>query len=315
MGGDGGPAAIVPAALRLRGRADLLLLGDEAALAPHLGDASIPIAHCREQLEPTDTLSILLRRKTDTPLHRGLEALARNEVDAIVSAGDTSALMALARKALAMLPGIDRPAILKRLEGVHGPFYLLDLGANIDCSAELLAQFARMGRTVAERLGGIDAPRVALLNIGTEAGKGPRRLHECAALLEADPTICYAGYVEANRLFDGGSDVVVCDGFAGNVALKAIEGAAAMAAHLLRRQLGSLTEPEREALEHSQFLPALREVLSPEQYNGAILVGLDGVVVKSHGDADAVGFERALEEALTAVESDLPGELSRAFAA
>jgi len=240
--------------------------------------------------------------------------LARGEADAVVSGGDTGALMALARQALRMVPGVARPAIVKCFQGMRGRFYLLDLGANIDSSADVLQQFARMGVVVAE-LGGLTNPRVGLLNVGTEAAKGPKVLKDCAALLSADRELNYRGFVEASALFDCDFDVIVCDGFAGNIALKAIEGAAAMALHLLNQQLAALPEPDRRALEATGMITGLERLLDPEQYNGAVLVGLSGVVVKSHGGAGATGFRRAVEEALAAVEGDLPRRLASAFAA
>ncbi len=315
MGGDGGPASVLPAVQRAARHADIVAVGDAGEISRHAaGIPDLRIVHAEQRLDPNDSLSTLLRRKGATPVHLALALLAAGDVDAVVSASDTAALMALARRALDMIPGIERPAVMKRLHGVQQPFYLLDLGANIDCSARLMVQFAKIGATVARRVGGVAEPRVALLNIGTEAAKGPRRLKDCAAQLAREDKLEYVGFVEASRLFDGNADVIVCDGFAGNVALKAIEGAASMATHLLLERIAALTAEERQALQASNLLPGLRQALDPEQYNGASLVGLKGVVVKSHGSAAALGFERALEEAVRAVGSNLTGELARAFA-
>lgn len=316
MGGDAGPAVTVPAARAMTTRADLILVGDPERIAEFLpGEVpGLRIHPAREALTAADSLADALRRKPDSSMRQALLRVAAGEADAVVSGGDTAALMGLARALVSMVPGIERPAICKDLQGVSGPFWMLDLGANLDCTAEQLRQFALMGSTLARHVGGIAEPRVALLNIGTEASKGPAVIGEAARLLEADPSIRYVGYVEGNVLFSNAADVVVADGFAGNIALKSIEGAAYMAGHLLHRWLEDLGPIEQAGLALVRGkLRSLRHALNPQRYNGASFVGLSGVVVKSHGSADVEGFQSAIEEAILEVEGRIPRHLAAEF--
>jgi len=320
MGGDGGIAVTVAAAARLAHRAELTLVGDEVAIAAalrHAGSAgSVRVLHAAERVDPDDSLTVVLRHKRDASMRRALGELAAGRADAVVSAGDTAALLALSRLLLERLPGIQRPAICKALLGSAGPFWMLDLGANLDAPAPQLHQFARMGSVLAASTGSLAAPRIALLNIGTEPGKGPQRLHDAAALLMHDPDLDYVGYIEGNRLFHGQADVVVADGFTGNIALKSIEGAAWMAGRLVRRWLDGLGLIEQAGLVLARSkLDALRRELNPQSYNGASFLGLAGVVIKSHGSADNDGFASAIEQAIREVEEDVPGRLARQFAA
>ncbi len=316
MGGDGGPAVTVEAARTLQGRADVMLVGNEAAIRAALPDAPehISIAHAGDQVTDSDSLSDVLRRRPHTSMRRALMLHAQGRVDAVVSAGDTAALMALSRMLLSMIPGIERPAICKAIQGRRGPFWMLDLGANLDCSAGQLLQFAGMGVTLASSAGGIERPRVALLNVGTEKNKGPPVLGEAAALIESDPELEYVGYIEGSGLFEGRADVVVCDGFAGNIALKSIEGAAKMAGYMIGERLGSLSALRKLALALSGSpLLSLRQDLNPQKYNGASFVGLAGVVIKSHGAADAQGFAYAIELAIKEVFAQIPRRLADQF--
>lgn len=322
MGGDAGPAITVPAALAFAGRAELVLVGDSDRLHAALGGVAdsaarnLRIHHAAERLSASDNLADVLRRKPDSSMRQALLLHAAGDVDGVVSGGDTAALMALSRSILDMVPGVERPAICKELQGMRGPFWMLDLGANIDCSALQLCQFARMGATLARHAGGIAGPRVGLLNIGTEAGKGPAVLSDAARLLNDDASVDYAGFVEGNVLFSDVVDVVVADGFGGNVALKSIEGAARMAGHLLRRWLDELGPLERAGmLLAKRRLQKLRHELNPQRYNGASFVGLSGVVVKSHGSADVEGFRSAIEEAIVEVQGQIPRRLADALAA
>jgi len=317
MGGDGGPAVTVPAAVALADRAELLLVGDTAAIRSALpaGIPDIEIVHAGEVLGAGDSLADVLRRRPDSSLRRALLCQAEGRVDAVVSAGDTAALMALSRSLLDMVRGVERPAICKDLQGMRGRFWMLDLGANLDCTPVQLHQFALMGTLLARHAGGVSAPRVALLNIGTEAGKGPDVLNVAAALLEADEAIRYVGFVEGNVLFDGSADVIVADGFAGNIALKSVEGAARMAGHLLRRWFDGLNPLEQAGLDLARRkLTTLRHEFNPQRYNGASLVGLTGVVIKSHGSADAEGFQSAIDEAMLEVAGRVPERLAAELA-
>ncbi len=313
MGGDGGPEVTVPAAAALADRAELILVGDEPRIRAVLAGAGegIAIHPAAEQVTADDSLADVLRRKPDSSMRQALLLHASGQADAVVSGGDTAALMALSRALLDMVPGIDRPAICKDLQGMEGPFWMLDLGANVECSARHLQQFAHMGTLAARYVGGVAAPRVALLNIGTESRKGPARLQEAAEVLQDDPLIDYVGFVEGNTLFSGRADVVVTDGFTGNVALKSIEGAARMAGHLVRSWLDGLGPLEQAAMALARSkLQALRHELNPQRYNGASFVGLCGVVVKSHGSADSEGFQSAIREALLEVEARIPARLA-----
>ncbi len=317
MGGDGGIDVTVPAAAAMTARAEVVLVGDRERIHAALPAAApeLTVIHASQVLSPRDSLADVLRRRPDSSMRRALACHAAGHVDAVVSAGDTAALMALARSQLGMVAGIERPAICKDLQGMRGRFWMLDLGANIGCSARQIQQFAHMGVLLARHVGGVARPRVALLNIGTEPGKGPDVLNEAADLLEADPRIDYVGFVEGDGLFADIADVVVSDGFAGNIALKSIEGAARMAMHLVQNWLGSLSVLERAGLLLARSkLAALRHELNPQGYNGASLIGLAGVVVKSHGSAGREGFQQAIEEATLEVAGEIPRRLAEGSA-
>ena len=309
MGGDGGTAVTIPGALAVAESVDLVFVGNEPAIRAALSaqpdpSSSVQVIHAAEQIETGADLRTALRHRPDASMRRALQQLAAGRVDAVVSAGDTGALMALSRQIVSTQPGIRRPAICKAMVGAAGPFWMLDLGANLECDAEELHQFARLGSDLARGVGGVRAPRVALLNVGTEAGKGPAHIRAAAETLRRDPSLNFTGFIEANRLFRGEADVVVADGFAGNVALKAMEGAAWMAGHMLRRWFEGLGFIEQAALALARSkLEALRHELDPERYNGASFVGLAGVVVKSHGGADREGFASAVRAAVQEVRA------------
>jgi phosphate acyltransferase len=320
MGGDAGPVITVPAAVSFTSRSDVVLVGDEPTIRDILRDtqpdhpSGVTILHARERVDSTDSLSMVLRRKLDSSMRRALMLHAEGAVDAVVSGGDTAALMALSRLLLDMVPGVERPAICKELQGMRGPFWMLDLGANIDCTPRQLHQFARMGSILAHCIGELPAPRVALLNIGTESRKGPDVLHVAAELLAGDPALNYVGFVEGSMLFAGEVDVVVADGFAGNIAVKSIEGAARMVGHLFREWLDRLGPIEQAGMALSRAkVKTLRHELNPQRYNGASFVGLSGVVVKSHGSADVEGFCSAIGEALLEADNHIPSRLAAQF--
>jgi glycerol-3-phosphate acyltransferase PlsX len=323
MGGDGGLAVTAAACQAMKSWVDITLVGEEVAIRAALSREAesdepegVSIQPAGDRVASSDALSDVLRRRPDTSMRRALELHAEGRVDAVVSAGDTAALMALSKMLLSMVPGIERPAICKSIQGIHGPFWMLDLGANLDCPAHQLTQFAGMGVTLARHLGRIESPRVALLNIGTEETKGPSVIREAATILEGSPHFVYVGYIEGNALFDGMADVVVCDGFAGNIAVKSIEGAARMAGHMMRRWLESLSPLQKAGLSLSRSrLESLRQDLNPQKYNGASFVGLDGIVVKSHGAADAQGFACAIEQAVAEVDARIPQRLAEQFSA
>lgn len=261
-----------------------------------------------------DPLRATLRGRIGSSMRTAVERVAAGECDALVSAGSTGALMALSRHLIGTLPGIDRPAIVKRLAGEGGrAFWMLDLGANLNAGAEQLRQFAHMGIVLAESLGGTRAPRVALLNIGSELHKGPASVRAAADLLTGDGGVNYVGYVEAHQLFEHRADVVVADGLAGNIALKSAEGAARMAASVLQEELRRAGRPLGRLLEAAagQRLRRVLNAYNPQLYNGASLVGLARVAVKSHGGADRQGFAQAVLAAVDEVEARVPDRIRR----
>ena len=322
MGSDLGPDIAVNGALDCvaeHPEVSLLITGDPASINPLVEahpcsrqlKTKIDVVATHEFITHDDSVLDAVRKKTHSSMRLALNAVAEGRTDAAVSGGNTAALMALARLELAMLPGIDRPAIIKPLPGAQRPFWMLDLGANLDCSAAQLVQFAWMGTVVATRVGGLQQPRLALLNIGEEPGKGNAVLQETSDKLAQRDDVHYVGFIEANRLFDDVADVVVADGFAGNVALKAIEGSAAFARRLALRAAEGANWVQRVGLSLARPVFARLETLwNPQEYNGASLVGLNGVVVKSHGNADRRGFACAVAEAVAEVHQALPRHLA-----
>jgi glycerol-3-phosphate acyltransferase PlsX len=317
MGGDFGPRNIVQASiacllatpslhLTLVGQSSLL----EELIARHSGvDRSrLRVVHASEVITMDERPSQALRGKPDSSMRVALGLLAEGKAHACVSAGNTGALMALSRFVLKTLPGIDRPAMVAAMPTRSGYCQLLDLGANVDCTAEHLYQFAVMGSVAAEALG-VVRPRVALLNVGTEDIKGNQQVKLAAGLLQAAPGLNYIGFVEGDGLYRGEADVVVCDGFVGNVLLKSSEGLALMIGerierlfrrNLLSRLVGLMARP---------VLGRLKADLAPARHNGASFLGLQGIVVKSHGSADAQGFQSAIQRALIEIQENLPQRL------
>jgi glycerol-3-phosphate acyltransferase PlsX len=255
-----------------------------------------------------DKPAAALRGKPDSSMRVALELLRDGKVQACVSAGNTGALMALSRHVLKTLPGIDRPAMVAAIPTQKGYCQLLDLGANVDCSAEHLLQFAVMGSVAAEALG-VARPRVALLNIGTEDIKGNQQVKLAATLLQGARGLNYVGFVEGDGLYRGEADVVVCDGFVGNILLKSSEGLATMIATrieaLFKRNVAS-------RLVGALALPLMRRLqadLAPARHNGASFLGLQGIVVKSHGSAGVEGFQSAIARAVIEIQENLPQRL------
>lgn len=313
MGGDQGPAATAPAVaafLQAHPGVRIALYGSANALsgAPPDGTGRLTLVDCAQWVADGDRPAQALRHKRDSSMWRALQAVAEGSADACVSAGDTGALMAMGIAAVGTLPGIERPAICTFLPTVAGRVCLLDLGANVDCDAGQLHQFARMGAARLQAGGLAHAPRVALLNIGVEASKGSRVVKAAAELLRADPTLDYRGFVEGDQLLQGSVDLVVCDGFVGNVALKSIEGIARLLLERLDAALGAAPAWRRRAA--GPAIGAALGFLDPAQYNGASLLGLRGVVVKSHGGADCNGFGYALAAALTEASGRLPERIA-----
>ena len=277
----------------------LTFFGNAHLLAPMIDGSGHEAVHAPRPLRVDDPLRGTLRGDIHSSMRAAIAAVADGAADAVVSAGSTGALMALSRHLIGTLPGIRRPAIIKSLASAGGAFRMLDLGANIGASAAQLHQFARMGVAAATDLA---TPTVGLLNIGSEVSKGPQVVRAAAQLLDADDGIGYAGFVEPDRLFAGAADIVVADGLTGNIALKAAEGAAAMARHLLAKELASATPGVMfaKALLGSRLNRVL-DAYNPQNYNGACLLGLASVVVKSHGAATREGFRSAVRQAMHAL--------------
>ncbi len=326
MGGDHGPAVTVPAAIAAGRRHPdlrLLLVGDPAVLKQTLSEhgaapnSQLLIQPASEVVAMDESPSQALRYKKDSSMRVAIDRVKAGEAAACVSAGNTGALMATARYVLKTLPGIDRPAICTTIPCVGGEFRMLDLGANVDCTAEHLFQFAVMGSVLVEALSDGRQPRIGLLNLGEEEIKGNDQVKQAAQLLQ-DSGLAYVGYVEADRMFRHVADLVVCDGFTGNVALKSSEGVAGMISQILREEFQRNLFTRAAALVALPVLKALRRRLDPRRYNGASLLGLRGVVIKSHGSADEVAFEEAIEtgvlEAKEAIPSRIDARLGELFA-
>ena len=318
MSGDLGAEVVVrasKAALEQYSSLKLLLVGDEAELRGHVArivgeESRLQIIHASQVVEMSDSPVDAMRKKKDSSMRVAINLVKEGQAQACVSAGNTGALMATAKYVLKMLPGIDRPAIITELPAKGGTLHMLDLGANTQCTADHLFQFAVMGSIVTEDITGIEHPRVALLNIGAEDTKGHDTVKEAAAMLNAS-TMNYVGFIEGSELFSGKADVVVTDGFTGNVALKTIEGTVGLAKHYLRRAFTRDLFSKFQAILAGPVLRHLRKRMDPRKYNGATLVGLNGIVIKSHGSADAFGFLHAIETAVVEVKKQVPQQIGR----
>ena len=323
MGGDHGVATTVPACLEIRAKhpqVRLILVGEQDAIATQLAqsgakpDERLQVEAATQVVMMRDTASFALRQKKDSSMRVALNLVKNGRADACISAGNTGALLATARFVLKTIPGIARPAIctaLPRRDG--GLTFTLDLGANIDCSAQVLFQFGVMGAKLVQCLGGKKSPSVGLLNIGVEDIKGSEVIKDTAALF-ARSNLNYVGFVEGDCIYLGDTDVVVCDGFVGNAMLKAAEGVAQMIMGGLREEFGRDLFTRGCALFAKPVLSALRRRFDHRRYNGASLLGLRGAVVKSHGSADAHAFRYAVEFGILEVRRKLVSQISDAMA-
>jgi len=313
MGGDHGAHVTVPAALSVaRGDPDasFILVGMHDAIERELmrhgaaPDMRMSVRHASQVVEMNEAPAAAMRGKKDSSMRVAVNLVEQGEAAACVSAGNTGALMAISRFVLGMLPGIDRPAIATILPSLKGHTYILDLGANVDCTPEHLLQFGIMCSELVSSVEGKQRPTVGLLNIGAEAIKGNDQVKGAAELMRASGLNFY-GYVEGDDIYKGTTDVVVCDGFVGNVALKTSEGLAQMLATYLREEFGRNAFSRLAGLLALPVINAFKNRVDHRRYNGASLLGLRGVVVKSHGSADAFAFgfaiRRAIEEARTGV--------------
>ncbi|OYV21555.1 MAG: glycerol-3-phosphate acyltransferase PlsX [Methylococcaceae bacterium NSP1-1] len=320
MGGDYGPEVTIPASLDcLKNNPDLklILVGDEAVikqlLPQELADYQdrLTIHHASQCVGMDESPSKALKNKKDSSMRVAINLVRDGHADACVSAGNTGALMATARFVLKMIPGIDRPAIISTLPSIYGHTHVLDLGANVDCTAEHLFQFAIMGNELVKAVEGIDGPKVGLLNIGEEDMKGNEQVKSAAKLLE-NSSLNYIGYVEGNSLNAGHIkvDLIVTDGFVGNVALKSIEGAAKMIGSALKEAFGKNILTKLVGLIAYPVLKSFKQRIDPRLYNGASFLGLRGLVIKSHGGADVLAFRAAIQLAEVEVQKDVTRKIS-----
>jgi glycerol-3-phosphate acyltransferase PlsX len=316
MGGDYGPPVTIPAAVDALSRfADLrlIMVGDADTLKNELRQyqfdaARLTIQHASQTVAMDELPSQALRTKKDSSMRVAIDLVKEGRADACVSAGNTGALMMTARFVLKTLPGIDRPAIISAL-----PTYrtdkvvrILDLGANVESSAENLVQFAVMGSVLASVVGNIQQPKVYLLNIGEEEIKGNEQVKQTAQLLTDNQIVRYAGYIEGDKMYQGEADVIVCDGFIGNIVLKNTEGVAVLIKTIMKeafmrswmnKLLGLMVKPVMKSFAHR---------IDPGHYNGATLIGLQGTVIKSHGSANASAFTNAIKEAMMGAQCNIP---------
>ena len=316
MSGDRGAEVVVRAAaatLEKYVNIELVLVGDEGELKDLVTrivgeDSRLSIRHASEIVGMSEPPADALRKKKDSSMRVAIDLVKSGDAHACVSAGNTGALMATAKFVLKMLPGIDRPAIIAELPAIGGSLHMLDLGANTQGSADQLFQYAVMGSIVASDILRIDKPRVALLNVGAEDTKGHDTVKEAAAIL-TDSTLNYVGFIEGSDLFSGKADVVVTDGFTGNVALKTMEGTVGLCRHYLKR---AFTQGWFSRLQAFMAGPVLRRLaleMDSRNYNGATLAGLNGIVIKSHGSADSYAFQHAIDTAIVEVRNQLPQQI------
>jgi phosphate acyltransferase len=324
MGGDHGPSVTVPAALSFVNHepaAELVLVGLEdvvrAELRKHKADAHprLSVLHASEVVTMDDPLEVALRRKKDSSMRVAISLVKSGDAHACVSAGNTGALMAVSRYILKTLPGVDRPAICTLIPNQKDrPTYMLDLGANVDCEPDHLHQFALMASVLVSVSEGNPKPTVGLLNVGEEDIKGNELVKETAELLKCSG-LNFHGNVEGDDIYKGTTDVVVCDGFVGNVALKASEGLATMLYDFLKAEFTRNPFTRLAALVAYPVLMAFKRRIDPRRYNGATLIGLKGVVVKSHGGADAIAFANALDKAYAEVSHGVLERIAQRIAA
>lgn len=318
MGGDHAPAAIIEGAVIACERypdARYLIFGDEAAIAPHL--AAHPRLAARSTIQHSDIVVTsddkpgqALRRGRGSSMGRAIEAVSERHADVAVSAGNTGALMALAKFMLKTMPGIDRPALATVIPTIRGECVMLDLGANVDCDVRNLVEFAVMGSAFARTVLGVPQPRVALLNVGVEELKGNEAVKAAGQKLRSLKTLDFAGFVEGDGITAGTFDVIVTDGFTGNVALKTAEGTAKMIVSLLSDAFKSSFLSKIGYFLAKGGLSGLKNHLDPNNHNGAVFLGLNGLVVKSHGGANGLGIASAIGVAHDMAADDLMGRIA-----
>ncbi len=324
MGGEGGAKLVVPAALQALQRSQdltLTLVGDQRQIEPLLVSANVAnlsarcsILHTDEVIADADLPRNVLRSGQESSLYKAVELVQSGAVQAMVSAGNTGALLMIGRHLLKTITGIQKPAIVATIPGTNRQSYLLDVGANPEVEAQHLFEFAVMGSVLSESLSGAPA-RVGLLNIGSEQFKGTDEVRQAAEMLERCSALNYVGFIEANALFQGAADVVVCDGFVGNVTIKSSAGVAGVLKQFLVEEMKNSLVARLTGRLSSSLFNRLAERMNPQRFNGASLLGLQGSIVKSHGNATQEGFYYAINQAVREAEQGVPQLIAKKVAA
>jgi glycerol-3-phosphate acyltransferase PlsX len=318
MSGEKDPHASVAASIDLlveRNDVHLHLIGNQERIEqflPNKINDRITIHHTDEVITMKDSPMDVLRRKKNSSMRLAVEMVAKNQADACVSSGNTGALLAISKYLLKTIPTISRPALVKSIPTIKSFTYMLDLGANSNCSAEQLMQFAMMGSVIAKEIKGIDAPKIALLNIGHERIKGHEVIKEAANLLEASK-LNYVGFIEGNNIVQDIADVVVTDGFTGNIAVKTMEGTINMLTAFMNESFQSNNYNKVTSFISKPAINNFKSRIDPRRFNGGLLLGLNGVVVKSHGASDSFSFYHALHTTIDEVEKNIVSKLISAF--
>jgi glycerol-3-phosphate acyltransferase PlsX len=318
MSGEKDPEASINAALNLlKTRTDvkIFLVGDKDIIEKQISGKTgnrLQILHAKEIVQMNDSPIVVLRQKKQSSMRLAINLVKDGVAQACVSSGNTGALMAISKYVLKTIPSIDRPALMTSIPTIKDSTYFLDLGANSICTPEQLYQFALMGNVIAREIRGIDQPRIGLLNMGAEASKGNQVIKEATKLMNSS-SMNFIGYVEGNNLVEDIADVVVCDGFTGNIALKTMEGSVRLVLRFLEDAFNSSAFNKLSSIVSKSALNQVKEKIDPRRYNGALLLGLNGVVVKSHGDSDSFGIHHALITAIEEVQKDIVSKLIGAF--
>ncbi len=323
MGGDYGPSETVPAAaqaLSLLPNLNIFLVGNEELLLPLLQKYSLSshprlhLIHASQSVSMAERPVIALRNKTDSSMRIMLELVNSGQAQACVSSGNTGALMVMAMRVLTMLPHLKRPALCTSLPNLSGRHtVMLDLGCNVNCTPEMLWQFACLGDLVARHVHAISSPKIALLNVGEEVIKGSQLVQKTANLLISDKRLNYTGFLEGDQLISGLADVIVCDGFTGNIALKTAEGIARFFYNQIKASSGAFYAKNKS--NKATEIQTSLSVMHPDHYNGASLLGLNGIVIKSHGRAERRALSNAILHAVAEIEQQLPLRISERFIA
>jgi len=318
MSGEKDPEASIAAALNLlalREDVKIILVGNQEIIEKQtLGKKidRLQILHAEEVVLMNDSPVVVLRKKKQSSMRLAIDLVKNDVSQACISSGNTGALMAISKYVLKTIPTINRPALMTSIPTVKDHTYVLDLGANSSCSPEQLYQFALMGTVIAREIGGIEQPRVGLLNMGVEASKGNQVVKEAAELMNSG-LINYIGYVEGHNLVENKADVVVCDGFSGNIAIKTMEGSFHLMDKFLMDSFKSSAFNKFAGMLSNNALNRMKAKIDPRRYNGALLLGLNGVVVKSHGNSDSIGIQHALITAIEEVQKEIIFKLKEAF--